>query len=52
MQGKRYEGERVVIKVKDHPLWESDTFLGDYFRSHPNVGEFPQSLGLLLETNS
>ena len=35
---RRVEGERVVIK--DLPLWESDTLLGDYFRSHPNVGEF------------
>ena len=34
----RVEGERVVIK--DLPLWESDSLLGDFFRSHPNVGEF------------
>ena len=35
---RRVEGERVVIK--DFPLWESDSLIGDFFRAHPNVGEF------------
>ena len=35
---RRVEGERVVIK--DLPLWESDYLIGDFFRAHPNVGEF------------
>ena len=35
---RRVEGEIVVIK--DFPLWESDSLIGDFFRAHPNVGEF------------
>ena len=35
---RRVEGERVVIK--DFQLWESDSLIGDFFRAHPNVGEF------------
>ena len=34
----RVEGERVIIK--DWPIWENDTLLIEYFRAHPNVGEF------------
>ena len=38
----RVEGERVVIK--DLPLWESDSLIGDFFRAHPNVGEFSKKM--------
>ena len=34
----RVEGERVIIK--DWSIWENDTLLIEYFRAHPNVGNF------------
>ena len=35
---QRVEGERVIIK--DLPFWEDDAILSDFFRAHPNVGQF------------
>ena len=34
----RVEGKRVIIEY--WPIWENDTLLIEYFRAHPNVGEF------------
>ena len=42
----RVEGERVVIK--DLPLWESDTLLGDFLDPIPMWGSFLKYFGLLL----